>query len=63
MRNYHATTFIDALGAQRCRVTCASQFDIPAAAKAYMESFVEEFYDRAIIQGIARFIHRSAQER
>lgn len=62
MRNYHATTYVDELGPERCRVTCASQFDIPNEAKTYMKNFVEEFYDRAIIQGIARFIQRVPQK-
>jgi hypothetical protein len=60
MRNYHATTFIDETGPRRCRVTCASQFDIPTESQAYMEHFVEAFYERAIIGGIERFLLRLA---
>jgi hypothetical protein len=54
VRNYHATTFVDALGPDCCRVTCASQYDIPDDAGTDMKDFIEEFYDRAIIQGIAK---------
>ena len=56
VRNYLATTFIDETGSSACRVTCASQFDIAADAASDMKAFVEEFYDRAIIQGIAKLI-------
>jgi len=56
VRNYHATTFVDALDPGRCRVTCACQYDISDDAGTDMKDFIEEFYDRAIILGIVKLI-------
>ncbi|RYG15784.1 SRPBCC family protein, partial [bacterium] len=36
VRNYHATTYVDRLDGNRCRVTCASQFDLAAVAELDM---------------------------
>ncbi len=58
VRNYHATTFVDTLDFHRCRVTCASQYDIANDAGTDMKAFIEEFYDRAIIQGIAKLARK-----
>jgi hypothetical protein len=60
VRNYHATTFVDVLDANFCRVTCACQYDIADDAGTDMKDFIEEFYDRAIIQGIARLAQKRA---
>ncbi len=56
VRNYLSTTYIDELAPDRCRVTCASQYDIADDAGTDMKDFIEEFYDRAIIQGIAKLV-------
>lgn len=59
VRNYHATTFVDELGGDRCRVTCASQFDLPPDA-GDMTSFIESFYETGIIRPIGALIVRRA---
>jgi hypothetical protein len=54
MRNYLATTVIDALGPNRARVTCASNFDVPDEETAEaMRLFLETIYQRWVIDGIA----------
>ena len=60
VRNYLATTYVDELAADRCRVTCASQYDIADDAETDMQDFIEDFYDRAIIQGIAKLVQSRA---
>lgn len=56
IRNYHATTFVDRIDEGHCRVTCASQFDVPENAGSDMKDFIEAFYDSAIIDGIAKLV-------
>jgi len=55
MRNYQATTTIDALGPERSRITCSSCFDVPDEATGEAsQRFLEDVYDRWVINGIAR---------
>jgi hypothetical protein len=63
MRNYLATTFIDELGPNRSRVTCASTFDVPdEEAARNVKAFLEGVYDRSVIKGIAGAVKREAAE-
>jgi hypothetical protein len=53
MRNYLATTELDALGADRTRVTCSGRWDLPEAVPGEMvRAAVEAIYD-SIIHDIA----------
>lgn len=60
VRNYHATTYVDQLEGKRCRVTCASQFDLAADVQLDVTAFIESFYESGIIRPIAKLIaHRA----
>ena len=53
LRNYQATTCIDELGPDRCRVTCSSSFDVPDQAAADgVRDFLVSVYERSVIRGI-----------
>jgi hypothetical protein len=61
MRNYLATTFVDAIAPKRSRVTCSSTFDVPDEESARnVKAFLEGVYDRSVIQGIAGAVKREA---
>lgn len=54
MQNYLATTWVDELGPNRCRVTLQSTFDIPADAEVGpVRDFLEAVYNKSVIQGMA----------
>jgi hypothetical protein len=61
MRNYLATTFVDEVGPNRARVTCSSSYDVPDEEMArIVKGFLEDVYDRSVIQGIAWAVKREA---
>lgn len=55
MRNYLATTTIDALGPDSCRVTCSSRFDVPEGGPVDMiRDFLQAVYTRSVIKGMTK---------
>ncbi len=53
LRNYLATTEVDELGPDRCRVTCSGRFDLPQGAPAELvKAAIESVYD-SIVHDIA----------
>lgn len=55
MRNYLATTTVDEVGPDRCRITCSSRFDVPEGGPVQMiTDFLEAVYDRSVIQGMTK---------
>lgn len=60
LRNYLATTEIDELGPERCRVTCSGRFDLPDGVPVDMiKAFIESIYD-SIIHDIAATVTRGS---
>jgi hypothetical protein len=58
LRNYLATTEVDELGPQSCRVTCSGRFDLPTAAPAELvKGAIESVYD-SIVHDIAATVAR-----
>jgi Polyketide cyclase / dehydrase and lipid transport len=58
MRNYLATTTVDALDAGHCRVTCSGRFDLPEGVPPeVVKGFIENVYD-GIIGGIEAYLLR-----
>jgi hypothetical protein len=60
IRNYFATTFVDADGDENAIVTCSSSFDLPDTES--MES-VEEYLRVAYVDNIARGIEAAIKQR
>ena len=55
MRNYLATTTVDEVTENRCRVTCSSRFDVPEGGPAdELKAFLEDVYERSVIQGMTK---------
>jgi hypothetical protein len=53
LRNYLATTTVDEVDAQSCRVTCSGRFDLPEAAPVdLVKGAIESVYD-SIVHDIA----------
>jgi hypothetical protein len=61
MRNYLATTTVDELSAQSCRVTCSGRFDLPEAAPVELvKGAIESVYD-SIVHDIAATVAKRRQ--
>jgi len=61
MRNYLATTEVDEVSPESCRVTCSGRFDLPAAAPVdLVRGAIEAVYD-SIVHDIAATAARRRQ--